>query len=129
MSEHAPGQVCAHRRVLVVDDNADLAQLMGEFIGQDPALEFVGYVRSAAEAIEKARLGVADVFILDLSLRDGSGFQVLERIAADSPAVKVIIHTGHAFDGLDDYVRRRGGAGYVVKDGNPETLLKAIHAA
>jgi len=118
----------SRRRVLVVDDNADLAQLMGEFIGHDPALEFVGYVRTGAEALEKAHRRAADVFILDLSLRDISGFKVLERLTADAPAIKVIIHTGHALEGLDDYLKRRGAAAFLVKDGNPDSLLNAVHA-
>lgn len=123
-SDHSP----ARRRVLVVDDNADFARLLGEFIRADSALEFVGYVCSGAEAIEKAHSGAADVLLLDLSLRDVSGFQVLERLRKDSPAVKVIVHTGHAFDGLGDALKSRGAAGYVVKDGNPDALLSAIRA-
>jgi len=125
MTAHPSGR----RRVLVVDDNDDLAQLLGEFISADESLEYVGYVCSGAEAIEKARLGVADVFLLDLSLRDTSGFQILERLKHDSPAVKVVIHTGLALKGLGDVLRQRGAAAYVVKDGNPEALLSAIRSA
>jgi two-component system, NarL family, nitrate/nitrite response regulator NarP len=118
----------ARRRVLVVDDNSDLARLLGEFIRADSALEYVGYVCSGAEAIEQAHQGVADVLLLDLSLRDLSGFQVLERVRSDSPTVKVIVHTGHAFEGLSEVLKSRGAAGYVVKDGNPDALLSAIRA-
>jgi two-component system, NarL family, nitrate/nitrite response regulator NarP len=123
-SDHSP----TRRRVLVVDDNADFARLLGEFISADSALEYVGYVCSGAEAIEQARGGAADVLLLDLSLRDVSGFHVLERLRSDSPAVKVIVHTGHAFEGLGDALKSRGAAGYVVKDGNPDALLSAIRA-
>jgi two-component system, NarL family, invasion response regulator UvrY len=117
------------RRVLVVEDNADLAQLLGEVIAADEALEYVGSVRSGAEAIEKARLGAADVFVLDLGLRDASGLKILERLRSDAPAVKVIIHTGYAFDELGEVLKRSGAAGYVVKDGDPEKLLSAIRSA
>ena len=122
-------QPSSRRRVLVADDNADLGRLLGELIRLDPALEFVGYVQSGAEAIEQARHGTADVLVLDLSLRDVSGLQVLERLAAESHAVKVIIHTGHAFEGLERLVKSKGAAGYVMKDGNPESLLNAIRTA
>jgi DNA-binding NarL/FixJ family response regulator len=118
----------ARRRVLVVDDNADFARLLGEFIRADSALEYVGYVCSGAEAIEQAQRGAADILLLDLSLRDVSGFQVLERLRSDSPTVRVIVHTGHAFEGLSDALKSRGAAAYVVKDGNPDALLSAIRA-
>jgi CheY-like chemotaxis protein len=124
-----PAEASTRRRVLVVDDNADLAQLVGEFIRQDSALEFVGFVRSGAEAIEKARLGVADVFLLDLSLQDRSGYDVLGRLTADCPTLKVIIHTGYALEGLGDALKSRGAAGYVVKDGDPKSLLNVIRTA
>lgn len=117
------------RRVLVADDNADLARLLGELIRLDPVLEFAGYVQSGTEAIEQARHGVADVLVLDLGLRDINGLQVLERLTAESCGVKVIIHTGHAFEGLDGWVKSKGAAGYVLKDGNPESLLNAIRTA
>jgi len=119
----------SRRRVLVVDDNADLGRILGDLIRLDPGLEFAGYVQSGAEAIEQARLGVADVLILDLSLRDIDGLRVLERLTAESHPVKVIIHTGHAFEGLERWVKSKGAAGYVLKDGNPESLLKAIRTA
>lgn len=125
MSDHPTKR----QRVLVVDDNADLAQLLGELIRADGALEYVGDVRSGAEALEKARLGVADVFLLDLSLRDVSGLRILERLRNDAPAVRVIIHTGYASEGLRDVLKRRGAAGYVVKDGDVDKLLSAIRSA
>ena len=39
------------RRVLVADNSADLALVLGEIIGMDPTLEFVGYVLTGAEAL------------------------------------------------------------------------------
>ena len=114
------------RRVLVADNSADLALVLGEIIGMEPTLEFVGYVLTGAEALEKSRAGATDVLILDLGLGDCHGFEVLDRLRADATQVKVIVHTGHASADLAAHARRKGAAAYVVKDGDPEALLAAI---
>ncbi len=114
------------RRVLVADNSADLALVLGEIIGMEPTLEFVGYVLTGAEALEKSRAGATDVLILDLGLGDCHGFEVLDRLRADASQVKVIVHTGHASADLAAHARRKGAAAYVVKDGDPEALLAAI---
>lgn len=116
----------SRRRVLVVDDNPDVARILGEFIRLDPALEFIGAVGTGSEALDKARVGAADVFILDLSLRDSRGFTVLERLHAQSPDLKLIVHTAHSSDEHAAHAKRMGAAAFVVKDGNVHTLLKAV---
>jgi DNA-binding NarL/FixJ family response regulator len=112
--------------VLVADNSADLALVLGEIIRMDPTLEFVGYVLTGAEALEKSRAGATDVLILDLGLGDCHGFEVLDHLRADASQVKVIVHTGHASAELAAHALRKGAAAYVVKDGDPEALLAAI---
>jgi DNA-binding NarL/FixJ family response regulator len=119
----------ARRRVLIADNSADLAQALVEIIGIDPQLEVVGYVLSGAAALERARHGAADVLVLDLGLPDCSGFEVLERLQADSPSLKVIIYTGHASPELVAHAHQKGAAACIVKDGTFEPLLAAIRSA
>jgi DNA-binding NarL/FixJ family response regulator len=119
----------ARRRVLIADNSADLAQALVEIIGSDAQLEVVDYVLSGAAALERARHGGADVLVLDLGLPDCSGFEVLERLQADSPSLKVIIYTGHSSPELAAQARRKGAAACIVKDGTFDALLAAIHSA
>jgi DNA-binding NarL/FixJ family response regulator len=117
------------RRVLIADNSADLAQALVEIIGLDAQLEVVGYVLSGAAALERARQGVADVLVLDLGLPDCSGFEVLERLQADSPSLAVIIYTGHSSPELAARARQMGAAACIVKDGTFDALLAAIRSA
>jgi DNA-binding NarL/FixJ family response regulator len=119
-------QQTTRRRVLVVDDNPDVARIIGEFIRLDPELEFIGSVGTGSEALNQARLGSADVFILDLSLRDSRGFGVLERLHAESPDLKLIVHTAHSSDEHAAHAKRMGAAAFVVKDGDVHALLNAV---
>ncbi|GAC1459417.1 MAG: hypothetical protein PVS2B1_20650 [Candidatus Dormibacteraceae bacterium] len=117
------------RRVLVADNNADLAEVLGEIISTDAALEFAGYVLTGAAALHKLRTGAADVLILDLSLGDCHGFEVLDRLTADSSPVKVIVHSGHASPELAAQALLKGAAAYLVKDGDTRALLTAVRNA
>jgi DNA-binding NarL/FixJ family response regulator len=117
------------RRVLVADNSVDLARVLGEIIGMDDSLEYVGYVTTGAEALAKTRAGATDILVLDLGLEDCHGFEVLDRLRADASSVRVIVHTGHSSRELAANAIRKGAAAYVVKDGDPDSLLTAIHNA
>ncbi len=112
------------RRVLIVDNSADLAAALGMIVGLDAGLEYVGHALTGGEALDKAAAGEVDVMVLD----DCSGFDVLDRLRERGDAVKVIMHSGYALQELRDRARAKGAAGYVLKDGDFRALLKAIHS-
>lgn len=119
----------APRRVLLADNSAELAELLGEILRTEPALDYVGYVTTGAAAFEKVQTVGIDVLLLDLGLEDGDGFEVLARLTRAESPVKVIVHSGHASAELAAHARQMGAAAYVVKDGDIAALLAAIHAA
>jgi two-component system, OmpR family, response regulator len=82
-------------RVLLVEDSGVLAGRISELIHRLPRIDLIGTVDTEAEAIERIASSAPDVLILDLHLRDGSGFGVLrslERASARRP--RVIVLTG-----------------------------------
>lgn len=119
----------APRRVLIVDNSPDLAQALGMIVRLDDALEYSGYALTGAEALERSLAGEIDVMVLDLGLGDCSGFDVLDRLREQGSRVKVILHTGHAIPELRERARQKGAAGFVLKDGDFRSLLKAIREA
>jgi DNA-binding NarL/FixJ family response regulator len=114
------------RRVLIVDSNPDLAQVLGEIIRMDETLEFMGFVLSGAAAVRRTQSEAVDVLVLDLGLEDCHGFEVLDRLQADACKTKVIVHSGHASPELAAHAKRKGAVAYVVKDGDAEALLSVI---
>jgi DNA-binding NarL/FixJ family response regulator len=119
----------ARRRILVADNNADLAQVLGEIIRMDASLEFIGYVLTGAAALKRTQTESVDVLVLDLGLADCHGFEVLDRLQSAASKTKVIVHTGHASAELAAHARRKGAVAYVLKDGDVDALLAAIRAA
>jgi two-component system phosphate regulon response regulator PhoB len=100
------------KRVLVVDDEADLARLLAFNLGEAGfAVETVGSGEAALEAVKRERPAVV---VLDLMLPDVSGFEVCRRLREPgAPEVGVLMLTarGDEYDrivglevGADDYV-------------------------
>lgn len=82
-------------RVLLVEDSGLLAVRIGELIHRLPRIDLIGTVDTEAEAVERIASAAPDVLILDLHLRDGSGFGVLRSLErASKRRPKVIVLTG-----------------------------------
>lgn len=96
-------------RVLLVEDSAVLARRIGELIRRLPRVDLIGTVDTEAEALQRVASSAPDVLILDLHLRDGSGFGVLRSLRrAHASRPKVVVLTG--FD-LPQYRREAEALG------------------
>ncbi|MGN6751821.1 MAG: response regulator transcription factor [Intrasporangium sp.] len=113
-------------RVIVVDDEANLTELLGM------ALRYEGWeVRSAGsgmDAVRVARDFDPDAVVLDMMLPDFDGLEVLRRMRADNPLVPVLFLT--AKDAVEDRVSglTAGGDDYVTKPFSLEEVVARVRA-
>jgi len=110
-----PEAPSASRRVLVVDDNIDSAEVLGTLLEQLGHEVFVAY--TGARAIEVAHERRPDVVLLDLALPDVSGYDVARRLRADAHLAGLRIIGVSGFGG-DEHRKRALEAGieeYMVK--------------
>jgi two-component system OmpR family response regulator len=113
-------------RVLVVDDESNLAELLSM------ALRYEGWVvRSAGtglKAVKAARDFKPDAVVLDMMLPDFDGLEVLRRMRADDDAVPVLFLT--ARDAVEDRVAglTAGGDDYVTKPFSLEEVVARLRA-
>ena len=77
-------------RVLLVEDSAVLAERIREVLCQIQDVELVSVVTDESSAIAAARASSIDVMILDLQLRKGTGFGVLNALGANRPIAVVL---------------------------------------
>lgn len=113
-------------RVLCVDDHAIFRQGVRQILLQHDRQTKIGEAATAAAALDLVRESRWDVVILDLSLPDRSGLQLLTELKAEQPDLPVLVLSMH---GDDEYAIRalRGGAsGYVTKESAPEELVTAV---
>jgi len=97
-------------RVLLVEDSSLLAGRLAELIDRLPGIDLIDTVDTEADALDRVANSTPDVLILDLHLRDGSGFGVLRSLARAKGKVrpKVIILTNF---GLAEYRREAEALG------------------
>jgi DNA-binding NarL/FixJ family response regulator len=82
-------------RVLLIEDSGVLAGRITELIRRLPHVDLIGSVDTEAEALRQVTISTPDVLILDLHLRNGSGFGVLRSLGrTGAPRPKVIVLTG-----------------------------------
>lgn len=88
-------------RILLVEDSELLAERLREVLGQIAGVEVVGTVVDEGTAVTMARERDIHVLILDLQLKQGTGFGVMRSLGANRPAI--IVFTNYA---LPEYRRR-----------------------
>ena len=113
-------------RALCVDDHAIFRQGVKQILLQYDRQARIGDAATAEAALQMARESRWDVVILDLSLPDRSGFQVLTDLKREQPQLPVIVLSMHADDEYALRALRNGASGYVTKESAPEELVAAL---
>ncbi len=113
-------------RVLVVDDHAVVRRGVRQILADASDLTVAGEAATGEEALRALREGPWDVVLLDLSLADRSGFDLLKQIKAAYPGLAVLVLTMHAEEQYALRVLRAGASGYLTKESAPDLLVSAI---
>jgi DNA-binding NarL/FixJ family response regulator len=118
-------------RVLVADDQPLVRAGLRMLFSTVPDLEVVGEAVNGEEAVRLARELTADVVLMDIRMPGMDGLEATRRISADEDlaGVRVVILT--TFE-VDDYVFQAleaGASGFLLKDAEPEELIRAVRVA
>jgi DNA-binding NarL/FixJ family response regulator len=114
------------RRVLLVDQNDDFLDGLCALIAKDPLLEVAGRAHSASEAIERAKGLRPDLVLMDVSLPDMSGFQVVPWLKEQHPAPLVLLATFHQSRMAELAAMEVGADACVSKTDLPDQLLLTL---
>jgi DNA-binding NarL/FixJ family response regulator len=129
-AQRSDGRGSSRVRVLLADDQLLVRAGFRALLDAQPDIEVAGEAADGQQAIELVRELVPDVVLMDIRMPVLDGLAATRRITAD-PAlseVKVVMLT--TFE-LDEYVFeaiRAGASGFLVKDTEPEELLRAVRA-
>jgi DNA-binding NarL/FixJ family response regulator len=130
-------------RILIVDDHTLFRTGIRKMLEAEADMRVVGEAATGREALDQARSLVPDVVLMDIKMPDpaaslrtgpsGPG-KVLDGIEATRILHREMPHVGIIFCTVfedDEFVYaglQAGGRGYILKDDDPDTMLRAIRA-
>ena len=115
------------RRVLLVDENDDFLDGLASLMAKQPGMEVVGRAHLGVEAVERARsLSSDDLVLMDVSLKDMSGFEAVDLIKARPLPPKVLLMTFHESRAAANAAFASGADGCLSKSSMAEGLSEVI---
>ena len=114
------------RKIFLVDDHPLVRLGIGQLINRQPDLKVCGEAEDAQGALERVTDLKPDVVILDLSLKDSDGLEVLKDIRIQHPNIPVLVLSIHNECLYGELALRAGAKGYVMKSEPLENMLSAI---
>lgn len=113
-------------QVIVIDDHDILREGLKQILGETDAIEVVAEGESGAQAIQLATKHKADVMLLDISLPDKNGIEVLKQIKKVNSQLAVLMLSMYREDQYAVRALKAGAAGYLSKQKASAELVKAI---
>jgi DNA-binding NarL/FixJ family response regulator len=116
-------------RVVVVDDQPLIRDSLRSLLETVAGIEVVGSAGDGREALTVVDRTRPDVVLMDVQMPVLDGIAATERLRSTAPRTQVVVLT--TYD-LDEYVFRAvqaGAAGFLLKDGDVEELVRGIRAA
>jgi two-component system invasion response regulator UvrY len=113
-------------RVIIVDDHPVVRRGLKQIVAAEQGMQVVGEAENAREALRVIRETPCDAVVLDITLPDGSGLDVLIQLKSERPTLPVLIMSIHEEEQYALRVLKTGASGYLMKNSIPEELIKAI---
>jgi DNA-binding NarL/FixJ family response regulator len=114
------------RRVFIVDDHPLVREWLTTLLGQQADLAVCGEASTAAEAMEAVMALKPDLTIVDLSLEDGSGIDLIKNLRTRCPETPVVVLSMHEEPYYVQCALRAGARGYVIKRDATTKVLAAL---
>ncbi len=116
------------KKILLVDDYEMIRRGLRDFIETEPDLEVVAEAGTSAEAIEQCLSTPLDIALIDLSLGEDSGLELIKDITARFPDIKMLVVSIQDERLYAERVLRAGASGFITKDATQPKLIEAIRS-
>ena len=113
-------------RILVADDHAIVRNGLKQIVSDTPDMVVAGEAGNGREALNKALEEDYDVVLLDITMPDISGLDILKEIKGQKPELPVLILSIHPEEQYAVRALKAGASGYLTKESAPEELIRAM---
>lgn len=112
--------------VLIADDHAIVREGLKQILADTRDIVVAATAADGAEAVKLARKHACKVLLLDISLPDRNGIDILKQIRKEIPGIAVLMLSMHREDLYAIRSIKAGAAGYLTKQSAPAELVNAI---
>ena len=113
-------------RIFLVDDHPLVREWLTNLIHQQPDLQVCGEAEGAPQALDAIAKLRPDIAIVDISLKNGSGIELIKNIRSVVPEVAVIVLSMHDEGLYAERALRAGARGYIMKRETAKKVIAAI---
>ncbi|MEM1126720.1 MAG: response regulator transcription factor [Bacteroidota bacterium] len=115
-------------RVLVVDDHPAVCEALADTINGKMDMELVGQTQSAEQALHLVEQMEPDVAVVDISLEDAHGLDLVQNIRDQYGHVQVVVFSMYDESAYAERAIRAGALGYVMKSEPTQGVVEAIRS-
>jgi two-component system response regulator DevR len=115
-------------KVFLVEDSPLLRERLEALLGAVAGTQVIGHASGAQEAVRGILDGQPDVVVLDIHLKEGNGFDVLQGIAKAPVRPDVYVLTNHPLPAYRQRAEQLGASGFFDKSGEIDRLREALAA-
>lgn len=117
----------ATMRIAVVDDHSIMRAVYRSLIDDSPDLEMAWSAATLGEArLHIERDDIPDIIIMDVTLPDGTGYELVREILEEHPRLPILMVSAHEERSYARHAAEAGAKGYLVKDSSPAELMDAL---
>ena len=113
-------------KILIADDHAIVRQGLKQTVADQPDMMVAGEAQNAQETLKLVREQEWDVVVLDITMPDRSGLDLLIELKRERPNLSVLILSMHSEEQFAVRALKARAAGYITKQSAPKELVKAI---
>jgi DNA-binding NarL/FixJ family response regulator len=116
------------RTIVIVDDHPIVRKGFAQLINRESDLETVGEAEDAASAAQVVEETAPDLILIDLSLKESDGLELVKHFASSVPDIKMLVISLHDEKVYAERALRAGARGYIMKSEATEKVMTAIRS-
>jgi len=113
-------------RIVIVDDHPIVRQGLSQLLSAEPDFEVIGEAGNAGDAMDLVEQQHPDLVIVDISLQDISGMELIKQIRARKQQIKILVSSMHDEKLYAERCLHAGAMGYISKEETTEKMVAAI---
>ncbi|MFZ4592978.1 MAG: response regulator [Verrucomicrobiaceae bacterium] len=113
-------------KIYLLDDHPIVIEGLKKVIDAQEDLQVIGSTEDANAALQQMTKAKPDIVVLDITLKDRSGVDVIKKIRASLPATQVLVYSMHDENVYAERCLRAGAMGYLMKSEGAARLLQGI---